>query len=212
MLGKINPFAKPPVNPWNNTKNTQAASNNKANPGFKIDKFDKPVENKGLSGLSEAARSLLEDLKKKFGNVEFIVAQFSTSEEANRHLGRGNGDFNCVITPELLERMAADADVREKYEGLIGEAIGEVGDLKEALDENGKGDMIRSMGITVDADGKIEYHVMLLNSLPKSVNDGNRVVKAGSIEELMKKLDEIDEERRQEKNREMRDEKLNINV
>jgi len=211
MLNNVNNFVRPPANLWSNNKNNQAADSNKTTPGFKVDKFDRP-QNKTVSGLSAAAQDLLKDLRKKFGNVDFIVANFSTSEEAGRYMGRGRGEFNCVITPDLLEQMANCAETRAEYIGKIEEAIGQVSDLKEALDTSGKADMVSSFGISVGTNGTIEFHAMLADSLPSHVNGGSKTVKAASIEELMKKLDEIDEERRLARNKELRDEKYNIDI
>jgi hypothetical protein len=212
MFNKLNGnnFIKPPVNQWNSTKSSQTAGNSAANKGFKVDKFERQP---GIPGLSAAAQSLLGDLRKKFSNVDFIIADFSSSEEANRHLRRGSGEYNCVITPDLLEKMAACAETRALYEGKLAEAVGRVGELSEAIKANPDiSAMVKSLGISVGTDGVIEFHAMLVDSLPKQVNDGSRTVKASSIEELMKKLDEIDEERRQQENWEKRNEKYGIDT
>jgi len=208
MFNKVNNVSsvKPPANLWNNSKTNK---NEKSNEGFKIDKFEAPKV-KQPSPLSAAAQSLLDDLKKKFGNVYFIVENFSSDGEAQRHLSRGKGEINCIITPDLLEKMANCDETRAKYEGLIEESIGGLAEMKETIGEE-KADMIKSYGISVDSDGNVNYSVLLNDSL-KGLNDGSRVVKANSIEELMKKLDEIDEERRAEAAREKQKEKFNIEV
>jgi len=210
MLNKVNNAlpVKPPSNLWGNGKNNK---NEKANESFKIDKFEAPKA-KQAPVLSEAAQSLLDQLKEKYGNVYFIVAEFSSDSEAQRHLRQGKGEINCVITPALLEKMAADEGVRAKYEGLIEESIGGVEQVKEAVDTSDKADLVKSYGISVDSNGQINYYVMLRDGLPNNINEGSKMVKAGSIEELLKKLEEIDEERRLEKSREKRKEKLNIEV
>jgi hypothetical protein len=204
-----NPMARSVMNVVNTRKNTHSNQTERSQKGFKIDEFEKP-QNKQAPVLSKAAQSLLEDLQKQFNNVYFIVADFSSDTEAQRYLSQGKGAINCVITPDLLERMAADPQIRAKYEALLDEAIGKLGNMKEEMGE--KSEMVRSFGISFDSTGSISYYAMLKDGLPKNINGGSRVVKAGSIEELMKRLDEIDEERRAEKAHEKRKEKLNIDV
>jgi len=206
MLNKINntPAIKPPSNLWNNGKNNKSENKNE---GFKVDKFERPNQ-KPTTALSSAAQSLLDDLKKKFGNVYFMVADFSNDGEAQRHLRQGKGEVNCVITPDLLEKMANCDETRAKYEGLIADSIGGLEEMKESVGEE-KADMIKSYNISVDSNGEISYSVLLREGL-QGLNEGSRTVKANSIEELMKKLDEIDEKRREEESWEKQKKKFNI--
>ncbi|MDR0223250.1 MAG: DUF6033 family protein [Oscillospiraceae bacterium] len=181
-------------------------ANNKPS-AMNIWKVEKPEVQK-TGALSAAAQSYLEELKKKFGNVDFIIADYSTDDEAQKLLRQGTGEYNCLITPALLEEMAADEGVRDKYEGVIGDAIGQVDELKETVKETigEKAEAIQNYGFSVDSEGNVNYYVLLKDGLPGDVNGGSSIVKAGSIEELLKKLDELDlkksEERRAERRKE----------
>ena len=85
---------------------------NKVNKPDRVDKYE-PVE------LSDKAKALLEELKKKYGNMDFMIANYDSEEEAAHYLSRGTKEFSVLIEPELLEEMAADESVKEKYLGLL---------------------------------------------------------------------------------------------
>ncbi|MCL1866396.1 MAG: DUF6033 family protein [Oscillospiraceae bacterium] len=218
MNGLGNTPVLPPKNLWSqdggkNSDRNLGGTNKKDKstlPGFKVDKFDFTdfkVNKNPL--LSAAANSILEELKKKYAGVNFMVADFSTDEEAQRYLRKGKSGVNCVITPDLLERMAADEETREHYEGLIDSAIVGLDTMKANVSDK-VSKIIDSYGIAIDSSGSVSYYITLKDFLPNSINDGSKIVKAGSIEELMKRLDEIDEERRAEKSREKQKEKYNF--
>jgi hypothetical protein len=210
MTNKINsPLpVKPPANLWNRGKDGRNNQVENTNTGMKVDKF--VSVQKKQTPLSQAAQNLLDDLRKKFGNVYFMVGDFANDKEANRQLSRGKGEINCIITPDLLEKMASCEETRAKYEDLIEQSVGGLKEMKESIGEE-KADLIKNYGISVNSNGDVSYYVMLRDGL-QGLNDGSRIVRANSIEELMKRLDEIDEERRVEKARELRQEKFNPDV
>lgn len=119
------------------------------------------------SGLSKAAKEYLGKLKEKFGNMDFFVANCETEEEMNRYFAMGSKDYTCVISSDLLEKMATDEEVRAKYEGIIenaDESIEEVkAEIKEALGAEAA-DKITNIGITVNDSGAVEYFAKLKDS------------------------------------------------
>ena len=217
MLGKINNFGN-----LNNAKNTNSAVSHAKNivninkfepkkPEFsdieKKDKFDSKKQDgpnivknkfapakKDTPALSEAAQSLLEELKKSFGNVDFIVSDFSNDYEAQKYLRTGKGEFNCVITPDLLEKMAADAEIRSKYESMIDESVGELKEVKEKAKPE-VAEIVKNYGVSFDNEGNITYYALLNKGLPKDSGNSN-VIKANTIESLLKLLEEIAEKRK----------------
>ena len=54
-------------------------------------------------------------MQKKYGDRDFFVADYSSDDEAQRYLSRGSKEYSVLIEPELLEKMAADESVKEKY-------------------------------------------------------------------------------------------------
>ncbi len=109
--------------------------------------------------LSKAAKDLLAQLKEKYGNIDFFVAEFSTDEEAQYYHNKSTKQYSCVIDPQTLEEMAADEAVKEKYMGIIDTAGEKFGQLKEELGEDA--DQIKRMGVTVDKEGVVTYFAEL---------------------------------------------------
>lgn len=169
-------------------------------------KTDKSEETKSVK-LSSDAQKYLEKLKEKYKNVDFIVADFSSDEEAQKHLATGKGEYNCVITPDTLEKMATDENERAKFEGIIDKAIGELPEIRKQLGDDS--DNVTKLGISVDSDGNVSYYALIKESLKKNENVEKakekvaekkaeeakkeekeeyeeRLVKASSVEELIK--------------------------
>lgn len=109
--------------------------------------------------LSKAAKDLLAQLKEKYGNIDFFVAEFSSDEEAQYYHNQSTKQYSCVIDPQTLEEMAADEAVKEKYVGIIDTAGEKFGQLKEELGEDAE--QIKRMGVTVDKEGVVTYFAEL---------------------------------------------------
>lgn len=109
--------------------------------------------------LSKAAQDLLAQLKEKYGNIDFFVAEFSTDEEAQYYHNQSTKQYSCVIDPQTLEEMAADEAVKEKYVGIIDTADEKFDQLKEDLGEDAG--QIKRMGVTVDKEGVVTYFAEL---------------------------------------------------
>lgn len=139
--------------------------------------------------LSQTAQDYLAKLKKENPNLDFIISDYSTDEEADALLAQGKGEYNVLITPDLLEKMAADEEVAAEYEGIIHSSIADIKGVKEELGEDA--DMIEKFGITVNEDGEISYRASLIEGLMG--DDGTNTVKASTVEELLDKLNSIKE-------------------
>lgn len=109
--------------------------------------------------LSSNAKKLLEELKQKYSNMDFIVADYEGEEEAQEYLSRGTKEYSVLIDPETLEEMAADKDVKEKYLGIIEDATGKFSDIKEQLGD--KADDVVSLGVSIDKNGNVSYFAEL---------------------------------------------------
>ncbi len=113
--------------------------------------------------LSDNAKNLLEELRKKYGNMSISVAEWSTDEEQDYYAGLTDKDYSVLINPELLEKMAADDSVREQYESVLSNVGKDAETLKTELGEDA--DKIKGFSITMDADGKVTYAVKLLKDM-----------------------------------------------
>ena len=137
-------------------------------------------------GLSRKAQDYLEKLKKKYGNMDFIISDYSSGEEADKLLAKGKGEYNVLISPDLLEKMANDENEASKYEAIIEESAEQIKSVKTGLGDDA--DMVQSYGVTVDADGKATLMAKLIDGL--SDKDGNGTVRGNTVDELLSRLNE----------------------
>lgn len=109
--------------------------------------------------LSEKAKALLQELKKTYGNMDFIVADYDSEEEAASYLSRGTKDYSVLIDVEELERMASDDDVKNQNLSLLDEAVGKLDEVKDQLGDH-KDEVVR-MGISIGKDGEMSFFAEL---------------------------------------------------
>lgn len=122
-------------------------------------KLDKTYE-----ALSDEAKDYLATLKKKFGDIDFFVADCATDEEMGRYFAMGTKKYSCVISSSLIESMATDEAAREKYEKIIANAGEQIEEMKEeAKEELGEeaAEQIEFVGFKVDDNGVVEYFAKL---------------------------------------------------
>ncbi|MCM1174764.1 MAG: DUF6033 family protein [Blautia sp.] len=143
---------------YQNSYMAGAAKSRSAREAEKADKADKTEKNEQVQ-LSDRAKKMLEELKKSYGNMDFIVADYETDEEAASYLSRGTKEYSVLIEPETLEEMAADKDAREKYMGILDDAVDQLKDIKDQLGD--KKDEVAHLGISVGKDGQVSYFAEL---------------------------------------------------
>lgn len=109
--------------------------------------------------LSARAKKMLETLKKKYQNMDFMVAEYESEEEAASYLSRGTKEYSVLIDPETLEEMAADKDAEAKYTGILDDAVGQLKDMEQQLGD--KKDDVKHLGISIGKDGNVSYFAEL---------------------------------------------------
>lgn len=151
--------------------------------------------------LSDKAQSLLEELRKKYGNMEIAVAEWSSDEEQDYYASLTDKEYSVLLNPELLEKMASDDSVRAQYESVLDNAGKSMETIKSELGEDA--DKIKSFSITIDADGNTKYAVQLIKDMTeKSKNDKK-------VSDSDKQQERIEEKRAEKKEQEKkRQEKL----
>lgn len=136
--------------------------------------------------LGDKEQKLLDELRSKYKGYDFMLANWSTDEEAAKYLATGQGEKgNVLITADLLTRMANDETERAKYEAILDEAANGVGKVKDQLTEEGKS-VVDKVGASVDNDGKLTYFAKLVSGL--AAKDGSKFIKASSTNELVEML------------------------
>lgn len=114
----------------------------------------------GQVKLSSRAQKLLQELKRTYGNMDFMVADYESEEEASEYLSRGSKEYSVLIDTETLEEMAADSKSKEKYLGLLDDAAGKLTDLKKELEEEG-GEEVSRLGVSIGKDGEVSFFAEL---------------------------------------------------
>ncbi len=147
--------------------------------------------NKVTASLSDDAKSLLSELREKYKGYDFMVADFETDEEASELLSQGRGEYNVLITPELLEKMASDTTERAKYEDIISGAASQFDAIEKDLTEDGRS-IVDKLGFTVKGDGTVDYYASLVNGV---TSGGSKTVKASLVTELSSMVNKLAEER-----------------
>lgn len=158
--------------------------------------------------LSSRAKRLLQELQKKYGNMDFMVGSYDTDEEAASYLSRGTKEYSVLIDPEELEKMASDEGTKEKYLGMLEEATGKLKEMRTQLGD--RKDEVAHMGVSIGKDGSMSFFADL-----EKVNEKQREriekkreekraegsskdsvkrtrVSASSTEELLKKINQVD--------------------
>lgn len=109
--------------------------------------------------LSDDAKNLLKELKKTYGNMDFIIADYETDEEAASYLARGTGEYSVLLTPEELEKMAADEEYKTQNLQTLDDALTKLGEMKNQLGESGQD--VKRLGVAIGNDGEISYFAEL---------------------------------------------------
>lgn len=91
--------------------------------------------------------------------MDFIVADFETDEEAASLMSRGTAEYSALFTPEELEKMAADEDVKNKNMKILDGAVSKLDEMKTNLGD--KADDVTRIGISFGDDGEVSFFAEL---------------------------------------------------
>ena len=107
--------------------------------------------------LSEKAAKYYEELKKKYGNMDFILVSKDQKEYAKANASKyGNSNKMVVlIDEEKIERMAEDEKYRKQYEQIIANGASGLTQMKTKLAQMGMS--VKSCGIKVNDNGASSF-------------------------------------------------------
>lgn len=135
-------------------------------------KTDKTTGKSKVSGktigepqLSEKAQKYYDQLKKKYGNMDFILVSKDMKATAQSQAGSyANANKMVVlIDEEKIERMAEDENYRKKYEGIISGATSQMQQLKSSLTASGA--KVKGYGMQVNDGGNTSFFAVIDKSL-----------------------------------------------
>lgn len=152
------------------------------------------VDKNKESTLSRQAQNVLKQLRAKYGNMGFMVADFKNTEEAKLALSKGTKEFSVLFSSEELEKMASDEKYLKQKMGSIdgavqmSEAINKKYGFERAFGKEGTADTeIAKIGIAFNDDGTTSFFAELEKS---SAKQGVRIKEAGEEKRAKKKAEE----------------------
>ncbi len=158
----------------------------------------------GKPELSEKAQKYYEQLKKKFGDMEFILVEPKLKEqaEANAAAYASPNKTVVLIDSDKIEQMAEDEAYREKYEGIISNARTQINQLAEQLTATGAN--VKGFGMKINDGGNASFFAVIDKSQKAQKQ---RIEKKAEEKAAQKKADaKKAEEKRAEKREEKRTE------
>ena len=99
------------------------------------------------SKLSDKAKGFLENLRKKYGDYDFVI---SNDLDAAQTVG-GTKEYSVMLTVDELERMADDEEYAAKVMGQVKDATSTLKDLSEK--DLGEGVQFSQLSISFDDQG-----------------------------------------------------------
>ena len=111
----------------------------------------------GQPELSEKAAKYYEQLKKRYGNYDFILVSRDQKENAKANAAKYANGYKTVvlIDEDKIEQMATDEKFRKQYEGILSGAAAQIQQLKTSL---------QSSGAQVNDGGTLSFFAVLKKS------------------------------------------------
>lgn len=118
----------------------------------------------GEPKLSDKAAKYYEQLKKKFGQYDFILVSKDQKANAQANASKYANNIKTVvlIDEEKIEKMATDEKFRKKYEGILSGATQQLEQLKNSVASSGA--EVKGYGMEIKDDGTASYFAVLKKS------------------------------------------------
>ena len=167
----------------------------------------------GSPELTEKAAKYYEELKKKYGNLDFILVSKDQKEYAKANASKYSNPNKMVvlIDEEKIERMAEDEKFRKQYEGIISQGANGLTQLKNKLANMGLN--VKSCGMNVYDNGATSFFATMDQSFKaqnKTAQERLAKKKAAKKTEEKKAAKKAEEKKQQEKLEASRAEKKEI--
>lgn len=155
----------------------------------------------GEPKLSDDAKRYYDQLKKKFGNYDFVLVSNDEKENAKANASKYANSIKTVvlIDEEKIEKMATDKNFRKKYEDILSGASAQLQQLKDSAMKSGLN--VKGFGIQINDNGTASYFAVLKKSSAeqKARIEKKAEQKKAEKKEADKKAQKKAEEKRVEK-------------
>ena len=133
------------------------------------------------------AAKYYEQLKKKYGNYDFILVSRDQKENAKANAAKYANGYKTVvlIDEDKIEQMATDEKFRKQYEGILSGAAAQIQQLKTSLQSSGAN--VKGFGMQVNDGGTLSFFAVLKKS---SAEQKARIEKKGEQKRAEKKAAE----------------------
>lgn len=124
----------------------------------------------GEAGLSQKAQALLEKLRKSYGDMDFMVADFDKGDNAKDILSRGTKEVSVIFSSSELEKMASDEKYEKEYmervQGALrmSEQINREFGFTSAFGKKSDNSEISRIGISFNSNGTTSFFAELEKS------------------------------------------------
>ena len=167
----------------------------------------------GSPELTDEAAKYYEKLKKKYGNLDFILVSKDQKEYAKANASKYSNPNKMVvlIDEEKIERMAVDEDYRKQYENAITQGANGLTQLKTKLANMGLN--VKSCGMNVYDNGATSFFATMDQSFKaqnKTAQERLAKKKAAKKAEEKKAAKKAEQKKQQEKLEESRAERREI--
>ena len=168
------------------TKDTEEAKNVKKAKS----EYGKSV---GEPKLSDEAKKYYNELKKKYGNYDFVLVSRDEKENAKANAAKyANGIKTVVLIDEdKIERMASDPAFRKKYEDILSGAGANLEQLKKSI---GQSSDVQGFGVQINDNGTASYFAVLKKS---SEAQKERIAKKAEANKAEKKAEKKKAEKKE---------------
>lgn len=153
-----------------NQKNNAEEVKNKAAKGIET---ATQTSNTNQSQLSNKAQAFLENLRKTYSNMDFMVADFDKGDNAKEILSRGTKEISVLFSSEELEKMASDEKYAKEYmdrvQGAVrmSEQINQQFGFESAFENKSDKGEITKIGISFNKDGTMSIFAELEKAMDK---------------------------------------------
>ncbi len=119
----------------------------------------------GNPKLSEKAAKYYEELKQKYGNMDFVLVSSDQKEFAKSIASSFNNPHRMVvlIDDEKIERMAEDEEFRKQYEAVLSNAASGISQLKARMEKSGAN--VKAYGAKINDGGTMSFFAVVDKSL-----------------------------------------------
>ena len=107
--------------------------------------------------LSSKAQDLLDKLRDKYGDYDFIIAD--NVDDPQSLTGQSTKGYSVILSSEEIEKMAEDDDYADKIMGYVGKAVDAIDGLFEQSLEDGV--QFGSITASIDDEGNMKLFASL---------------------------------------------------